>query len=131
MCACIIKDKERALVTRLVAANEYRADHLEKNIELVRGARIVYSTAFFFNCFGGESIFKAAQETCSTGALFCFNLAAPYLQRVHKEKFAKMMGLTDVIFGNEDEAEAYALENGLQDGSAHTVAKHLASLPSE
>jgi len=128
-CASIIKDKERALVTTLDAANVYRLEHLEENIDLVRKAQIIYSTAFFFNCYGGKSIFKAAKETCHTDALFCFNLAAPYLQELHKEKFSKMLAYTDVIFGNEDEAKAYAMCVGLPDDSCKGVAKHLAELP--
>lgn len=128
-CASCLKNAERGLVTNLGAANEYRIEHLIENKEILKRAGIVYSTAFYFNCFKGESLWMAAEECRLSDNIFAFNLAAPYMIKLYKDELNDILGLTDVLFGNEVEAEAYAVENGLADRSARGVALHLASLP--
>jgi len=130
-CASCLKRAERGLVTNLGAANEYTVQHLLEHKEILRQAGIVYSTAFFFNCFKGESIWTAAEECRMNKSIFAFNLGAPYLMQRYADEFNRALGLCDIVFGNELEALEYAKANGLSDASPEGVVKALARAPME
>lgn len=131
-CAVCIMDKERSLVANLAAANEYSVKHFkDKCMGVARRARIIYSAGYFLTV-SVPTIMMAAQVTCETGALFCMNLAAPFICSVPplRESLNSALEYCDIIFGNVDEAKAYGEGMKLEDTSGRGVAEYLASYKS-
>jgi len=125
-CAVCIQDSERALVANLAAANKYQEAHFkEVGAKLAMRARIIYSAGFFLTV-SPDTMLAAARITAQTGALFTMNLSAEFIVQFFGEPLAKVLALTDIVFGNEDEAAAYAKANKLEDSSPAAVARHLA-----
>jgi len=131
VCAVCLKGVERGLIARLDAANEYELEHVKANAMLFDTAGIIYTTGYFLGCSEGELSIYAAERAKQTGALFCINLAACYVPKAYPDKLAKLITLSDYVFGNDKEAAAYGDSVGLLDTSATSVALHLANLPSE
>jgi len=121
-------DKERAMVTVLGAANSMTPDFLENNIELIKRASVVYTTAFFFNCMNGAHVFRAFDVARSQGALVTFNIAAPYLISKFHDELVKAIGLSDFVFCNDSEAKVFGEEFEIDDKSLENIAKYIATI---
>lgn len=131
VCGVCLKGVERGLVARLEAANEYKLEHLKAHEKFFDSAGIIYTTGFFLGCGDGEVAIYAAERAKQTGALFCMNLAACYVPHKYPDKLARLISLSDYVFGNEKEAAAYGESIGLQNTSASNVALHMVNLPCE
>jgi len=131
VCAVCVKNGERALVASLGAANEVNVEHLMRNDELLNKAGIIYTSGFFLNCCRGRVCILAAERARQTGAVFCINLAACYIPKKFPDELAKLITLSDYVFGNDKEAEAYGESVGLDDTSGKNVARYIANLPRE
>jgi len=126
-CACCIMDKERSLIANLAAANEYSEEHFQANCAAIaKRARIIYSAGYFLTV-SPKTIMMAAKITCETGAIFCMNLAAPFICSVFGKQLNEAMEYCDIIFGNEDEAKAFGEQHKLTDTSIPAVAKYIAA----
>lgn len=131
-CAVLITDQNRSLVTKLDAANHFTVSHLEEetNWELVKTAKVVYSAGFFLTV-SVESMLKVAKYCAQNNKTYCLNLSAPFLCQFFKDQMSSVLPFTDIIFGNEDEAAAYAKENNLGTTEVAEIALKLAMLPKE
>merc|ERR1719377_303008 len=93
-CAVLINTPERSLCTNLNAANNFKVDHLKKpeNWKILEAAKIVYSAGFFITV-SPDSMRAACAEAAKHGALYCVNLAAPFLMMVppFKAVFVELM----------------------------------------
>lgn len=125
-CACCIMDKERSLIANLAAANKYTDAHFKENcIPVAKRARVIYSAGYFLTV-SPATIMMAAKITCETGAMFCMNLAAPFICTVFGKQLNEALEYCDIIFGNEDEAKAFGEAHKLADTSVRAVAQFLA-----
>ena len=117
-CACLITGKVRSLVANLGAANHYKKDHLlqPENWALVQKARYAYIGGFFLTV-SPESIVEVGKHCAESNKYFMMNLSAPFIPMVFKEKLLEALPYTDILFGNEAEAEALsnALDLGTKD----------------
>lgn len=131
VCGVCLKGEERGLIARLEAANEYKLEHLKANETFFDSAGIIYTTGFFLGCDDGQVAIYAAERAKQTGALFCMNLAACYVPHKYPDKLARLISLSDYVFGNEKEAAAYGESIGLKNTSASNIAFHMVHLPCE
>ena len=108
-CAVLITDQNRSLVTKLDAANEFTVSHLEDeaNWAVVDAAKVVYSAGFFLTV-SVDSMLKVAKNCAARDKTYCINLSAPFLCQFFKDQMASVLPFTDIVFGNETEAAAYA-----------------------
>jgi len=131
-CAVTILDKERSLTTELSAANNYKADHLKEpaQMQVLEGAKIVYSAGFFITV-SPESMDIASDKTVDKGAVYCLNLAAPFIVQVppFRAQLEKLLPAVDYLFGNEDEARAYAEAVGWETTDVEFIATRLSLVP--
>ncbi|CAE7781442.1 ADK [Symbiodinium sp. CCMP2592] len=129
-CAVTIMNKERSLTTNLHAANNYKASHLQANMDTLKNAKIVYSAGFFITV-SPESIEIASQETLKTGAVYCLNLSAPFIVQVppFRAVLEKTLPCCDYLFGNETEARAYAEAVGWDTEDVEFIATRLSLVP--
>ena len=108
-CGVLVNGGERSLVAALNAANNYKIDHLSKpeNWKLVEDARFYYSAGFFLTV-SVDSMLKVAKNCAARDKTYCINLSAPFLCQFFKDQMASVLPFTDIVFGNETEAAAYA-----------------------
>jgi len=131
-CAVLVNSSERSLCTNLNAANNYKVEHLKtpEVWKLVESAKIIYSAGFFITV-SPESMRLAAQEAADHGALYCLNLAAPFLMQVppFKAVISELLPKVDVLFGNETEAQTWAETEGWESKDVAFIATRLSLIP--
>merc|ERR1719460_3211469 len=74
---------------------------------------------------------KAAKHCASVGKTYCLNLSAPFLCQFFKDQMSSVLPFTDVVFGNETEAAAYAESFELNTSDIGEIAMKIAQLPKE
>jgi len=129
-CAVLITGHDRSLVTKLDAANHFTPAHLEvaENWAVVEKAKVFYSAGFFITV-SAESMLKVARHAADhADKKFCINLSAPFICQFFKDPLKEVIEYSDVVIGNETEAEAFAEHNGMT-GSRQEIAKQIAELP--
>jgi len=131
-CAVTILDKERSLTTDLSAANNYKASHLQEpaQMKVLEGAKVVYSAGFFITV-SPESMDIASDMALQKGATYCLNLSAPFIVEVppFRTQLEKLLPVTDYLFGNETEAQAYAEAKGWETKDVEFIATRLSLVP--
>lgn len=128
-CAALIKDGERALVTNLDAANNFKESHLEtdKAKEIIASAKCYYCAGFFLTV-SVESLVKVAEHAVANKKTFCLNLSAPFIVDFFGDQLATAMPYADFLFGNESEAAAFGKKHNMGD-DLKEVALAVAALP--
>lgn len=129
-CAALIKDKERALVANLAAANNFKPSHLDtpKAKELIESAKFYYSAGFFLTV-SVESYVQVAEQAVANNKVVCLNLSAPFIIDFFGDQLATALEYADFLFGNEGEAEAYAKKHGLGDDLKQVALSIAATTP--
>ena len=107
-CAVLITGHDRSLVTKLDAANHFTPDHLEPNWDVVERAKFFYSSGFFLTVSPDSMLRVAKHASEKAGKIFAMNLSAPFLCQFFSEPMLKVLAYTDLFFGNETEARAFA-----------------------
>ncbi|KAI0789495.1 Ribokinase-like protein [Abortiporus biennis] len=130
-CAVIITGHDRSLVTTLRAAEKFEKSHLfsPEVAPLVEAAKFFYVEGFFLT-HGVESTLELSKKSSEAGKVFALNLSAPFIPQFFGAQLQQVLPYTDILFGNETEAETYASANGLPDEKDLTaIAKAIAVLP--
>jgi adenosine kinase len=132
-CAVLIEGIERSLCTNLMAANNFKVEHVQKpeNLKIVKEAKIIYSAGFFITV-STDSMRLAAKEAAQAGAKYCMNLSAPFLMQVppFKAFITEIMPMVDFLFCNETEAATYAETEGWDTTDISFIATRLSLIPS-
>lgn len=117
--------KNRSLCAFLGASQEFTDQHLRDNWEaLVANTDIIYMSGFLIAVSPatyhllGEHIAKHPDSN----RRFCLNLSAPYVSAVFGGEIEKVMKYVDILFGNDDEAIAYAKHKKWPDSSVEEIA---------
>merc|ERR1711976_949439 len=132
-CAVLIEGIERSLCTNLMAANNFKVDHVKEaaNLKLVQEAKIIYSAGFFITV-STESMKLAQAEAAKSGAKYCLNLSAPFLMQVppFKAFILESLPMVDYLFCNETEAATFAETEGWGTSDVKFIATRLSLIPS-
>merc|ERR1711976_545829 len=132
-CAVLIEGIERSLCTNLMAANNFKVDHVKEaaNLKLVQEAKIIYSAGFFITV-STESMKLAQAEAAKSGATYCLNLSAPFLMQVppFKAFILESLPMVDYLFCNETEAATFAETEGWGTSDVKFIATRLSLVPS-
>ncbi len=110
VCAVLILDHERTMVTRLDAANMYKYSHTltEKVQEAISQAQIIYSASFFISVpEGPKTLMLIAKHALDNNKFFCLNFAAEFLIQYFSEPLQELLPYVDYLFSNETEALCY------------------------
>ncbi|CAG8510895.1 4129_t:CDS:2 [Acaulospora colombiana] len=132
-CAVVITGHNRSLVANLSAAEQYKeSKHLDlpekwKIIETVK----YYYIGGFFLTVSCDAILKIARHAAESNKPFMSNLSATFLCKVlpFKEAMSKVAPYWDVIFGNESEAEAFAVSENWKTNDLKEIVLKIAQLP--
>lgn len=132
-CAVCLTDggKNRSLCAFLGASQKFSEKHLIDNWnELVEHTNIVYISGFLiavspatFHLLG-EHVAKSDWRKT-----FCLNLSAPYVSDVFGNEIEKIMKYVDILFGNDDEALAYAKFKNWKSTNIEDIATMIAQEP--
>jgi len=133
-CAVLVNKSERSLCTNLNAANNFKVDHLKKPEvwKMVEEAKIIYSAGFFITV-SPDSMRLASETAAKNNALYCLNLAAPFLMQVppFKAVITELLPKVDFLFGNETEAQTWAETENWETTDVAFIATRLSLVPSE
>jgi adenosine kinase len=126
-CAVLIYQNHRALVANLGAANNYKSAHLQQPDVwcYVEKARFYYSTGFFLTV-SPESLAMITHHATSNGKIVAFNLAAPYIAKLFGNRLLDVLPYCDYLFGNSEEAIAFAEANNLEFSNITDIGVYLA-----
>lgn len=131
-CAACIVGGERSLVANLAAANNYKISHLEspENWAVVEAARVAYSAGFFITV-SPDSMLKVAKHMASQDKIYALNISAPFIVEVppFRAVFNELLPYVDFLFGNENEARAYAKVEGWETEDVEEIALRVSRLP--
>lgn len=130
-CAALILGGERALVTNLDAANNFKASHLEtdKAKEIVDSIDIYYSAGFFLTV-SVDALVSVASKMAASNKVFALNLSAPFIIDFFGDQLSTAIEYADFVFGNESEAAAYGKKNcGGEESDLGKIALHICGLP--
>jgi len=108
-CAVLITGNERSLVAHLSAANLFTVEHFDnkENWSYVEKAKVHYVSGFFFTV-SLETIKRIAKYCNDNDKTLCINLSAPFLSQFFKDRLLEALPFVDIVFGNDDEARAFA-----------------------
>ncbi|KAF9170107.1 adenosine kinase [Mortierella sp. AD011] len=130
-CAALISGHDRSLVTKLSAAEKLNIEHIrqEHTWNLVKGARVYYIEGFFLTVTP-DGILEIAKHAAAENKTFTMNLSAPFIPQFFTKVLDEVLPYMDFVFGNEGEAEAYAVAHNLPDPKdVKAVATYIAKLP--
>jgi len=128
-CAALIYKHHRSLCADLAAANTFTIDHLKKpeNQELIHKAKY-YSISGYFLTVCPDGILFVAEHAAKENKLFSLNLSAPFVSLVFTDRLDNTLPYVDLLFGNEQEVEAYAQAHKWDTKDVTEIAKRLSTL---
>lgn len=132
-CAVCLTDKgkNRSLCAFLGASQKFSEKHLIDNwVELVEFTNIIYISGFLIAV--SPATFHLLGEHVSKSdwrKTFCLNLSAPYVSDVFGCEIEKIMKYVDILFGNDDEAMAYAKYKNWKCKNVEEIASMIAQEP--
>jgi adenosine kinase len=131
-CAACIMGGERSLVANLAAANNYKIEHLKANWSAVEAARVIYSAGFFITV-SPDSMMEVAKHAAANNQQYCLNISAPFLCEVppFKKTIGDLLPYVDFLFGNENEARAFAKSEGWETEDIAEIALRVCKFPKE
>lgn len=109
-CACLITDqgKNRSLCAYLGASQHFTVDHIRANMDYVDRAKIIYTSGFHLSVSLEAAVLLGEAAHRSPDKVFALNLSAPYISEFYSTQLLTIMPYTDLLFGNESEALAFA-----------------------
>uniref|UniRef100_A0A7S2DK21 Adenosine kinase n=1 Tax=Octactis speculum TaxID=3111310 RepID=A0A7S2DK21_9STRA len=128
-CAVLITGEHRSLIANLAAANHFKPEHLENAVckTIIDNAKFYYMAGFFLTV-SLESIMKIGAHAVEQKKTVIMNLSAPFIVQFFWDQLNAALPFTDVMFGNESEAEAFG-EKMEWGKDIETIAKNIAAMP--
>ncbi|KAF8167289.1 Ribokinase-like protein [Crassisporium funariophilum] len=130
-CAVVITGHHRSLVTTLRVAEKFEKSHLSSPAvaPLIDGAKFFYVEGYFLT-HGVESVLELSSKSAAAGKTFVLNFSAPFIPQFFGAQLQQIIPYTDIIIGNEAEAEAWASATGFPDvKDLAGIARSIALLP--
>lgn len=133
-CAVCLTDqgKNRSLCAFLGASQKFRDQHLRDNwTELVEDTQLIYMSGFLI-AVSPESFHLLGQHIAKSNDVkrrFCLNLSAPYVSQCFGNEISKVIQYVDILFGNDEEAKAFAQFKGYNTEDLKEIASKIACEP--
>ncbi|KAJ6217446.1 hypothetical protein RDWZM_008603 [Blomia tropicalis] len=129
-CACLITDqgKNRSLCAFLDSSQIFSIKNLHDNMDLIQRSKIIYTSGFFITvCFDAQMLL-AKHVHDSVDKLFTFNLSANFISQKFSNDLNKIMPYVDILFGNKEEALAFAEANKWMINDIEKIVQRLADI---
>lgn len=131
-CAVLITGTHRSLCANLGAANNFTIDHINKPEvdSYLQKAEFFYISGFFLTV-SPSSILKVAQLALQLNKPFMMNLSAEFISQFYRTPLMEAMPYVDILFGNEQEAIAFARESNFGTEDLKEIAHKICNLPKQ
>lgn len=127
-CACLIKEKDRSMVARLAAANKYESKHLdEENVKAIWSNAANYVIEGYFLTVAVPAMLTIAEHASSNKKDFALSLSAPFICQFFSEPLLKVIVHSNIVFGNEVEAETIAKTLKWEETDLESIAKNIST----
>ena len=130
-CACLVVNRERSLLANLGAAVELRMEHIvTPEVEkAIAASDVFYFEGFFLNTVSSPANFLHFGDHClRNNKVISFNLSAPYLCHIFKDRLHQVLPYVDIVFGSRIDILAYAEANEWPEKDLVVIMKKLADL---
>ncbi|TFK65448.1 Ribokinase-like protein [Pluteus cervinus] len=130
-CAVIITGHHRSLVTNLRVAEKFDQSHLSSPFvaPLIEAAKVFYVEGYFLT-HGTEIALELSKVASEANKIFVLNFSAPFIPQFFGSQLSKILPYTDILIGNESEAEAWATANNVTETKdLSAIAKAIAASP--
>jgi adenosine kinase len=131
-CACLIVDAERSLLANLGAAVDLSMAHVGSKAvaEEIERSTLFYCEGFYLNTVSSpQNALLVGQHCIDFDKCFTFNLSAPYLCHIFKDRWTEIMPYIDILFGSRIDAEAFCEANGWDMQDIKDIMRRIADLP--
>ncbi|KAJ1536887.1 hypothetical protein HK096_006886 [Nowakowskiella sp. JEL0078] len=120
----------RSLVTDLQAANNYKITHAQSEAVLpyIRSAKTFYIEGYHLTV-SPETIMFIAKYASENNKVFSLNLSAPFISQFFTKPLDEVLAYTDILFGNEAEAVAFAEAHDFGTTDVKEIALKVAAIP--
>lgn len=122
--------KNRSLCAFLGASQKFSEQHLIDNWDtLVKNTDIIYISGFLIAVSPAtyHLLGKHISTSEDKNRRFCLNLSAPYVSAVFGKELVEVMKYVDIVFGNDDEARAYAKHRQWDANTVEDIARMIVS----
>ncbi|XP_059172691.1 uncharacterized protein LOC131953504 isoform X2 [Physella acuta] len=129
-CAAVITGENRSLITELGAAEKFSLQFLKQpeNWAYVEKAKFYYIGGFFL-CASPESVLAVAEHSSAMKKTLVMNLHATFLCEKFADPRLNLLQHVDLLFGNGDEAVAYAQAAKFGTSDIKEIALKICQLP--
>uniref|UniRef100_A0A915MDM2 Adenosine kinase n=1 Tax=Meloidogyne javanica TaxID=6303 RepID=A0A915MDM2_MELJA len=130
VCAVLVYGTDRCLVAHLGAAEKFTSKHLDipENKLLLEKAENYYAEVWgYFLTVCPEAILQIAKHAADKNKPFTMSLSAAYICKDFLPQLNFVLPYVDVLFGNEEEANAYAEANNFKENDLEKIVKKIAS----
>lgn len=124
-CGVVVHEKERALCANLSAACGYATDHLDNNMDDIKNAKLIYTTAFFITS-NNDALQKVGKYAAENNVCLAFNLSAEFLIQFNLDQVNAGLENADYVFANEDESSCWGKQMKLESTDRKDIALALA-----
>lgn len=129
VCAVLIKEKDRSMCTDLQAASTFTVENLEVSKPVWSESK-AYLVEGYFLTVSPDAVLTLAKHAMENNKMFAFSLSAPFICQFFTDKVKATLEYTNLVFGNETEAETIATAMGWDLGQDYdAIALKLAALP--
>lgn len=131
-CACLIVDAERSLLANLGAAVDLSLNHIKSKevLDLIHKSDIYYCEGFYLNTVSSpQNVLLVGEHCLEKNKCLAFNLSAPYLCHIFKDRWNELMPYIDILFGSRIDAEAFAEVQGWDSKDMKSIMMMIADLP--
>lgn len=121
------------MCTHLAAANEYKLEHLKQDHiwKMVEASKVYYVGGYHLTVCPPAAM-ALAEHAAATNKVFMLGLSAGFIPQFFKDPLAEIMPYVDYLFGNENEAKAWAESQALSnDLSIAQIAQKIAETKKE
>ncbi|CAK5119726.1 unnamed protein product [Meloidogyne enterolobii] len=128
VCAVLVYGTDRCLVAHLGAAEKFTSKHLDipENKLLIEKAENYYAEGYFLTVCP-EAILQIAKHAAEKNKPFTMSLSAAYICKDFLPQLNSVLPYVDVLFGNEEEANAYAEANNFKENDLKEIVKKIAN----
>jgi adenosine kinase len=125
-CAALVTGNERSLIANLGAANNFKFEYLKSETiqKYIEAAKYFYIEGFFLTVCP-EGIEYLGKHAAENDKVFMMNLSALFIVSVFKDKLVNVIPYMDYLFGNDDEARAFAEAMGWNTKDVAEIAKKI------
>ena len=101
LCAALILNKERSMITRLDAASHFKYEYiLSKSVDqVIQKCSIFYSSGFFLVSDDGlKTLQHVAKHSNNNNKVFCLNFSANFVIEYYSDRLKSLLPLVDIVF---------------------------------